>query len=201
MQCFWKEGFSEQQCHLDNSLEGAKCNFLGCFFKYDPKKLKKACRFKEATSEFQETRKLSRMHWFFELGWLFWCHTSCGPPRSKSRNFPSLWYFPSLQVLVGGYVDDIVCAGPEESTEKEPLLIPSRNLAGTLVGIICVMCSVFPKGVKCTNCTKTSFMSTSRPMIRLLWLSLRWHQLGMRNQGSWLGRRVLSHFFSSAKHQ
>ena len=33
----------------------------------------------------------------------------------RVESFPSLWWFPSLELLVGGYVDDIVAAGPEQS--------------------------------------------------------------------------------------
>lgn len=40
----------------------------------------------------------------------------------RVEGVPSLWYFPSLDLLVAGYVDDIVAAGPVEShTWARPL--------------------------------------------------------------------------------
>lgn len=35
----------------------------------------------------------------------------------RVESFPSLWWFPSLELLVAGYVDDIVAAGPMQSMQ------------------------------------------------------------------------------------
>lgn len=52
----------------------------------------------------------------------------------RVEGVPSLWYFPSLDLLVAGYVDDIVAAGPVESQQSWPITLrwmPSRNQADT----------------------------------------------------------------------
>ena len=39
------------------------------------------------------------------------------PQGERVENYPSLWYFRSLDVLIAAYVDDIVASGPEKSVE------------------------------------------------------------------------------------
>ena len=59
---------------------------------------------------------------------------------SRIESFPSLWHFPSLDVVVAAYVDDIVASGPTESVQafwrelRKYITVDSVEVPGRYLG-------------------------------------------------------------------